>query len=318
MLIQIVLLLVGLVLLVKGADWLVDGASVLAKKKNISDLAIGLTIVAFGTSAPELVVNVVAASGNYPDIVFGNIIGSNNFNLFAILGIAGIITPLAVQSSTVWKEIPFSFLAAVLLFLLANNYFLSEPALLSRYDAGILLIFFVAFLYYVTTQLKSDPTVEKIENKDYSNLKIWLLILAGLAGLVGGGKLVVDNAVEMAQTLGVSEKIIGLTIVAAGTSLPELATSVVAALKKNADIAIGNIVGSNIFNLLFILGVSGMVRPLTYSPAFNTDIYLLLAGTLFLFLAMFTGKRHSLGRVESMILLAVYLAYTGYLVRLEM
>lgn len=318
MVLQLTLLSIGLILLVKGADWLVDGASVFAKKHNVSDLAIGLTIVAFGTSAPELVVNVVAASGNYPDIVFGNIIGSNNFNLFAILGIAGIITPLAVQSSTIWKEIPFSFLAAVILFFLANNYFLSEPALLSRYDAALLLLFFIGFLYYVATQLKTDPTVEEIQNKDYSNLKIWLLILAGLAGLVGGGKLVVDNAVQMAQSLGVSEKIIGLTIVAAGTSLPELATSVVAALKKNADIAIGNIVGSNIFNVLLILGVSGMVRPLTYSPTFNTDIYLLLAGTLFLFLAMFTGKRHRLGRVESMILLAVYLAYTGYLVSLEM
>jgi cation:H+ antiporter len=317
MLFQILLLILGLILLVKGADWLVDGASVLAKKFKVSDLAIGLTIVAFGTSAPELVVNVVAASGNFPDLVFGNVIGSNNFNLFAILGIAGIITPLAVQSSTVWKEIPFSLLAAITLLFLANNYFLTEQPFVSRYDGIILMILFAAFLYYVATQLKSDPEVEAVPNKDYSNLKIWLLILGGLAGLVGGGKLVVDNAVAMAQSLGVSEKIIGLTIVAAGTSLPELATSVVAALKKNADIAIGNIVGSNIFNIFFILGASVLIRPMPFNPAFNTDLYLLLGGTTYLFFAMFTGKRRRLDRWEAVILLSIYLGYTTYLVLQE-
>ena len=317
MALQIILLLIGLVLLVKGADLLVDGASVLAKKYKVSDLAIGLTIVAFGTSAPELVVNAVASQGNFPDIVYGNIIGSNNFNLFIILGIAGIITPLAVKSSTVWKEIPFSLLAAIGLFFLANNYFASETREISRIDAVILLVFFGGFLYYVATQLKSDPNAEILENKDYSNLKIWVLIIIGLAGLVGGGKLVVDNAVAMAQSLGVSEKIIGLTIVAAGTSLPELATSVVAAMRKNADIAIGNIVGSNLFNILLIIGISGLIRPLNYNPAFNTDIFMLLGGTIFLFLAMFIGKKHRLDRWQSLLLLCGYLAYTGYLVSVE-
>jgi cation:H+ antiporter len=317
MIVQIILLLVGLVLLVKGADWLVDGASVLAKKHNVSDLAIGLTIVAFGTSAPELVVNAVAAQGNFPDIVYGNIIGSNNFNLFLILGIAGIITPLAVQSSTVWKEIPFSFLAAIGVLFLANNYFVSATKEISFIDALILLALFGGFLYYVATQLKSDPNADTVENKDYSNLKIWVLIGIGLAGLVGGGKLVVDNAVAMAQTLGVSEKIIGLTIVAAGTSLPELATSVVAALRKNADIAIGNIIGSNIFNLLLVIGISGLIRPLDFNECFNMDLYILLGGTAFLFLAMFIGKKHQLERWQSLLLLCVYLAYTGYLVSME-
>lgn len=304
--------------MVKGADWLVDGASVLAKKKNVSDLAIGLTIVAFGTSAPELVVNAVAASGNYPDIVFGNIIGSNNFNLFIILGISGLIIPLSVQSSTVWKEIPYSLFAAILLFFLANNYLIGNSEGLSRLDAAILLALFLGFLYYVATQLKSDPSAETVEVKDYSNLKIWVLILLGLAGLVGGGKLVVDNAVAMAQSLGVSEKIIGLTIVAAGTSLPELATSVVAAMRKNTDIAIGNIIGSNIFNIFLILGVSGLIRPLAYNASFNTDLYILAGGTIFLFLAMFTGKRHRLDRWEAILLLVVYLGYTGYLVSAEL
>ncbi|MDX5338404.1 MAG: calcium/sodium antiporter [Cyclobacteriaceae bacterium] len=317
MVLEIILLIVGLLLLVKGADWLVDGASVLAKKKNVSDLAIGLTIVAFGTSAPELVVNAVAASGNYPDIVFGNIIGSNNFNLFVILGLSGLIIPLSVQSSTVWKEIPFSLFAAIVLFFLANNYFLTESKEVSIWDAGILLVFFAAFLYYVATQLKSEPSIDSVEIKDYSTQKIWGLIVIGLVGLVGGGKLVVDNAVSMAQSLGVSEKIIGLTIVAAGTSLPELATSVVAAMKKNADIAIGNIVGSNIFNIFLILGVSGIIRPLEFNTSFNTDLYLLAGGTIFLFIAMFTGKRHKLDRWEAFVLLATYLLYTGYLIGLE-
>ena len=318
MILQLILLAVGLVLLVKGADWLVDGASVLAKKNNVSDLAIGLTIVAFGTSAPELVVNAVAASENYPDIVFGNIIGSNNFNLFAILGIAGLIVPLSVQSSTVWKEIPFSLLAAIVLFFLANNYFATASGELSRYDSIILIVLFCAFLYYVATQLKTDPDAEVVAAKDYSTMKIWGLIIIGLAGLVGGGKLVVDNAVAMAQSLGVSEKIIGLTIVAAGTSLPELATSIVAAMKRNADIAIGNIVGSNIFNIFLILGVSGLIRPLSYTASFNTDIYLLCAGTIFLFLAMFMGKKHRLDRWQALVLLSSYLLYTGYLVGMEM
>jgi cation:H+ antiporter len=318
MIVQFLLLALGLFLLVKGADWLVDGASVLAKKFNVSDLAIGLTIVAFGTSAPELVVNVVAASGNLPDLVFGNVIGSNNFNLFAILGIAGLITPLAVQSSTVWKEIPFSFLAAIALLFLANNYFLSSQPFVSRYDGIVLLVLFAGFLYYVATQLKNEPKVEEVAQKDYSNLKIWMLIIGGLGFLVGGGKLVVDNAVAMAQSIGVSEKIIGLTIVAAGTSLPELATSVVAALKKNADIAIGNIIGSNIFNIFLILGASIMIRPMPFNDAFNMDIYLLLGGTIFLFFAMFSGQRRRLDRWEALILLGIYVGYTGYLVLQEM
>ncbi|MEB2776700.1 calcium/sodium antiporter [Algoriphagus sp. D3-2-R+10] len=318
MILQIILLIAGLVLLVKGADWLVDGASVLAKKHKVSDLAIGLTIVAFGTSAPELVVNSVASFGGYPDIVFGNVIGSNNFNLFIILGIAGLITPLTVQSSSVWKEIPFSLLAAVVLLFLANNYFSSESPGLSIVDGIILLALFVAFLYYVFTQLKSEPDSSDIVQKDYTNLKIWTLILVGLAGLVVGGKLVVDNAVAMAQSLGVSEKIIGLTIVAAGTSLPELATSVVASMKKNNDIAIGNIIGSNIFNIFLILGVSSLINPLNYTLAFNTDLYILGAGTIFLFVAMFTGKRKKLDRWEAALLLVSYLGYTIYLVSGEM
>ncbi|RAI94175.1 calcium/sodium antiporter [Algoriphagus yeomjeoni] len=317
MILQVIILIAGLLLLVKGADWLVDGASVLAKKHRVSDLAIGLTIVAFGTSAPELVVNFVASLGGYEDIVYGNVIGSNNFNLFFILGIAGLVTPLAVQSSTVWKEIPFSFVAVIVLLLLANDFFMGENRGLSLLDGIILLALFGGFLFYVFTLLKSDPVSVNTHHKEYSNLKIWGFIVGGLAGLVIGGKLVVDNAVAMAESLGVSEKIIGLTIVAAGTSLPELATSVVASIKKNNDIAIGNIIGSNIFNIFLILGMSSLIKPLEFNMSFNQDIYLLGLGTMFLFLAMFLGKKKTLDRWEAALLLLAFLGYTTYLVVME-
>ncbi|HUH27209.1 calcium/sodium antiporter [Gelidibacter sp.] len=311
------LIIVGFVLLIKGADWMVNGSTLLAKKNRIPDLAIGLTIVAFGTSAPELVVNTVASFENHSDIVLGNIIGSNNFNLFMILGIVGLIFPIAVQSSTVWKEIPISFLAAVVFLVLANGYLFSDMGL-SRIDGIIFLIMFLLFLFYIYKQMKSDPSTEEVVIIKASNYKIWGLIVLGLIGLVIGGKLIVDNAVSIASDLGVSEKIIGLTIIAAGTSLPELMTSVVAAMKKNSDIAIGNIIGSNIFNIFLILSVSSLVRPITFSTVFNTDIYLLLGGTLFLFVAMFTGKKKTLDRWEAGILLLVFIGYTTYLVSKEL
>lgn len=317
MIISILILVFGLLLLIKGADWLVEGATVLAKKKNISDLAIGLTIVAFGTSAPEFVVNGFAAYEGHEDIVFGNIIGSNNFNLLVILGIAGLIRPLRVQASTVWKEIPLSLLAAVLLFFLVNNFFMNEEGILSRMDGLILLVLFAGFLFYVFKQLKSQPSEETVVKKQLSGLKITGFILFGLAGLVIGGRMVVETAMGLAEDLGVSEKIIGLTIVAAGTSLPELATSIVAAMKKNSDIAVGNIIGSNIFNIFFILGASSMIRPVGYNDIFNNDFYLLFAGTLLLFLFMFLSGKKSLERWEAGVLLLIYIVYTTYLVLKE-
>jgi cation:H+ antiporter len=315
MIFQILLLVIGFLLLIKGADWMVEGASALAKKYNISDIAVGLTIVAFGTSAPELVVNVFASYQNYNDIVYGNIIGSNNINLFVILGITGLITPIMVKTSTVWREIPFSFVAIIILFEMTNDYLLPGNCILSRIDGFILLVFFLLFLLYVYKQLKKDDKSEIVPiHKKYTILKIWMLILIGLAGLIAGGRLVVDNAVKMATTLGVSEKIIGLTIVAIGTSLPELATSVVAAVKKNIDLAVGNIIGSNIFNIFLILGVSSLVRPLDYTTTFNMDLLFLSAGTLFLFVSMFTGKRKKLDRWEAGLLLLSYIGYMLYMI----
>lgn len=304
----------GLILLIKGADWLVEGATILAKKFNVSDLAIGLTIVAFGTSAPELVVNVMGSIEGHHEIVFANVIGSNNFNLLVILGISGLITPLVVQSSTVWKEIPFSLFAAVVLFFLANDLWLPGSYTVSRFDGFIFLAFFVGFLFYVYKQLSSDPSEIQTENKSYTQLKIWGFIIVGLAGLVLGGRLVVNNAIQIATVLGVSEKIIGLTIIAAGTSLPELATSIVAAMRKNVDIAVGNIIGSNIFNIFLILGISAVVKPIEYNPSFNSELYLLAGGTLFLFIRMFTGEKRKLDRWEAGVLLILFIAYTMYLI----
>jgi cation:H+ antiporter len=313
MLLAFLLLVLGFLLLIKGADWLVNGASALAKKMKVSDLAIGLTVVAFGTSAPELVVNAFSASRNLPDIVFGNIIGSNNFNLFIILGLAGMIAPLSVQSSTVRWEIPLSFIAIIFLYLLSNFLF-TEQFILGRLEGIIFLLMFCVFLYYVYSQLRSDPIIQNEHIKPYSTFKIWRLILPGLAFLAFGGKLVVDNAIEIAQTMGVSQKIIGLTIIAAGTSMPELATSVVAAIRKNNDIAVGNIIGSNIFNIFLIMGVSAVIRPLIYNPKFNIDLAILAAGTILLFLFMFLGKKHKLDRWEALLMILIYTCYTCFLV----
>ncbi|WMN11768.1 calcium/sodium antiporter [Marivirga salinae] len=317
MIVQILLIVVGFACLVFGANWLVDGASSLAKKYNVSDLAIGLTIVAFGTSAPELVVNIVGSVKGYSDIVVGNIVGSNNFNLFIILGISGLLLPISVQSSTAWKEIPISLFVAVLMLFLINDFSFSEPSSISRLEGTIMLILFLMFLYYVFNQMKSDPNIQS-DIVPKSTTKIWVLIAVGLSGLIIGGQLVVTNAVNVANSLGVSEKIIGLTIVAAGTSLPELVTSVVAATKKNSDIAIGNVVGSNIFNILLILSISSIINPIEFNPKFNLDLYILIGGTVFLLIAMVTGKRKKLDRWEAALLLTFYISYTVYLVMKEL
>jgi cation:H+ antiporter len=314
MILQLILLTLGFALLIYCAGWLVDGASALARKFNISDLAIGLTIVAFGTSAPELVVNTLAAVNDYQDIVLGNVIGSNLFNLFVILGIAGLIAPLTVHSNTVWKEIPISLFAALLLIGLANNFFNGSDANVSRIDGIILLLLFALFLYYVYKQLKTDQDSKESNQHIMKTSKIAILISFGFAGLIVGGRLVVDNAVSLAETWGLSEKIIGLTIVAAGTSLPELATSVVAVIKKNNDIAVGNIIGSNIFNIFLILGVSSLINPIQYNVVFNLDLYLLTIGTIFLFVAMFMGKIRKLDRWEAAILLLIYVIYAYFFI----
>ena len=316
MLVSVLLIGVGFTSLIFGANWLVDGSSALARKFNVSDLVIGLTIVALGTSAPELVVSTIASTNGHHDIVLGNVLGSNNFNLFIILGLSGLVYPIAIQSSTAWKEIPISLAAAAILMLFINDFAFSGNTFLSRWEGGILLILFLVFMYYIFTQTKQEVQDISAE-KNLSPGKIRVYIIAGLGGLSLGGHLVVANSVIVASTLGVSDKIIGLTIVAAGTSLPELVTSITAATKGKSDIVVGNVVGSNIFNILLILALSSIVNPIAYNTKFNLDLAILLGGTLFLILAMLTGKRLKLDRWEAGVLVSCYLAYTFYLVVAE-
>lgn len=317
MIIPLLLVIAGFVSLILGANWLVDGASALAKKFKVSDLAIGLTIVAFGTSAPELVVNVIASIKGYSDIILGNIIGSNNFNLFIIIGISGLILPIKVQSSTAWKEIPISLFVSILLLFFLNDFTFSEQSYSDRIDGFIMLVLFCLFFYYVFNQMKKDPQIQAEKNQP-SNIKIWGFIIIGLIGLILGGQLVVINSISIADNLGVSEKIIGLTIVAAGTSLPELVTSIVAAAKNNSDIAIGNAIGSSVFNILLVLSISSIIKPIEYNSKFNLDLYILIGGTVFLFISMLTGQQKKLDRWEAGILFGFYIIYTAYLMIKEM
>jgi len=308
----------GLALLTVGAEILVRGASSLAKRLAIAEIVIGLTVVAFGTSTPEMVVNVFAAAEGRTEIVFGNVIGSNICNILLILGLAGLIYPVAVQRSTVWKEIPFSLLATLVLLLLVRDTW--DPArpqdVLSRNDGLVFLLLFAIFITY-TFGLTAVQSSDEFDVKVYSWRMSLAVIGAGLALLVVGGRLCVGGAVGLARQLALSEKFIGSTIVAVGTSLPELATSAVAAYRRRPDIAVGNVVGSNIFNILAILGISAVIRPVRYPPAFNPDMYVLIAATLFLFVVMFTGRRRKLDRWEAALMLGGYVGYVAYLLYLR-
>ncbi|MGL1885918.1 MAG: calcium/sodium antiporter [Reichenbachiella sp.] len=311
---EYVLLIVGFILLIKGADFLVNGASSLAKRYNVSDLAIGLTVVAMGTSAPELVVNIISGAGEHDGIVFGNIIGSNIFNMFLILGISAVIYPLTVEKNALWKEVPYSLLATVVLFVLVNDsmFFGSENNDASVIDGIILLVMFAGFLFYVfkNMQRTGDLGGDMEEIEMYSSLKTTLMILGGIAGLVFGGKFIVDSAITIATQAGISEKVIGLTILAAGTSLPELATTAVAAFHKKSDLAVGNIVGSNIFNLLLVLGSTAVIHgPLEFDVDLNIDLVVIMIGTLMLFLFMFTLQKYKLDRAEGALYLLGFIAY---------
>lgn len=315
MLLPVILFVLGLLLLVKGANYLVDGASSAAKKMGISAIVIGLTIVAFGTSAPELIVNLFASYKGTTDIAIGNVLGSNIANILLILGISAAIFPLAVKKGTVWKEIPLALLAVVLMFLMANDTIIEGGSFsaITRIDGLILISFFIIFLYY-TFGISKVEANHGADVKIHSGFISSLMIVGGLLGLALGGKFVVDSAVAITRALGVSEALIGLTIVAVGTSLPELATSAVAAYKKNTDIAIGNIVGSNIFNIFWILGISAAIRPLPFSSALNFDAGITVLTTLLLFVFIFIGKRHIIERWQGAMFIALYVFYVVYLV----
>ena len=310
------LFIVGLALVLGGADWLVSGASSIAKLLNVPDLAIGLTVVALGTSSPELVANYFAVMDGKPDLAIGNILGSNIANILLILGVTTIIFPIKVQSSTVWKEIPFSLLAAVVLFIMANDQWIDGAAQsqISRTDGMVLLGFMVLFMVY-TFEIAKKPiegTEEIIARPLWKSISMLVL---GLAALVLGGKLFVDGASGIARSWGVGERVIGLTVVAIGTSLPELATSVIAALKKKADIAVGNVVGSNIFNIFFILGAVATIKPLPFNTsASNTDALVMIAASVALFLVTRLFTRNQIGRTEGVIFTSFYALYLIWII----
>ena len=318
--VEYILLVAGFVLLIKGADVLVDGASSFAKKFGISSLVIGLTIVAFGTSAPELIVNLFASIQGNTDIAIGNILGSNIANILLILGISAVIYPLAIQKGTVFKEIPLSLLAIIVVAIMANDMLIDNKSFseLTRIDGLVLVSFFIIFLYYTfgISKVEGENTSNHI--KDRSVIKSVLMAIGGLIALTIGGKWVVDSAMEIALNIGISQAVIGLTVVAIGTSLPELATSAVAAYKKNTDIAVGNIVGSNIFNIFWILGISAIINPLPFSSLLMRDVIATVIATVLLFLFMFVGKRHHLERWQGFAFILVYIIYISVIVYREL
>ena len=315
MFLAVFLLIIGLVMLVFGGEYLVKGSASLAKKWGVSTLVVGLTVVAFGTSMPELVVNVFSALRGATDIAIGNIIGSNIANILLILGVSALILPLAVKESTTWKEIPFAVLAGWMVLFMGNDILFDglHENILTRTDGLALLAVFMIFLYYVFNLAKNGKA-EKEEIQVFGWTKSTLFVVLGLVLLFFGGKLLVENAIILARLAGMSEALIGLTIVAVGTSLPELVTSAVAAYHKHADIAVGNIVGSNIFNIFWILGLTSIIKPLPFGSGMNFDILAEIIVTLILFLFLFVGSKKKIDRWQGVSFLVLYFAYVAFLI----
>lgn len=312
---NIILIIIGFALLIKGADLLVIGASKIAKKFNIPEIVIGLTVVAIGTSLPELVVSTTSALTGHSDIALGNILGSNIANLFLILGVCAIIKPLKFKKETVMFENPFVIVITALLFFLCLN---NGGVEISRTEGGVLLLLCVIFILYNIIMakrgsVKEDPEEELQQDPEepskIDTYKSLLFIVIGILGLKYGGDFVVDNAVAIAQAIGISEKLISLTIVAISTSLPELITSVTATYKGETDMAIGNIVGSQTFNILLILGTSALLSPIKYSTIYNQDLVLLLAGSTVFALFPFLGEKRKMTRENGILFVIVYIVY---------
>lgn len=305
LLIDIVVIVIGIVLVLKGADWLTEGASALARRMKMSEMLIGLTIVAAGTSAPELFVSVVSALKDTPDMAMGNVVGSNIMNTMLIVGCAALVAPMTISKSTVKKDIPFAVGASVLLLLLGLN------SSLSRIDGLLLLVGFVAFMVY---SIKNSEPSENAENAENAK-PVWrsvVSVLGGLLGLVAGSNIFVDSASNVALSLGISEGVVGLTVVAGGTSLPELATTVVAARKGQSAIAIGNVIGSNVFNILLILGLTATISPLRIEGVTTVDMSVMLLSIVLLWL--FSRTRYTVERWEGAALLIGYLVYLVWLI----
>ena len=317
--VAVVLIIVGFIALVKGADYLVDGASSIAKRFGISDLVIGLTVVAFGTSMPEFVVNMVSVAEGSTDLAITNILGSNIINTFVILGLTALVYPVVSRKRSRDFDIPMSIIAGVLVFIfVAVQLPLGEMGRgIGRIGGIILLLFFCYFLYNTFRHAKDHPKdmVNEVASEDVKDMptrKAVALILVGFIGLIVGGELIVQSAIDIAHRMGVSEAIIGLTVVALGTSLPELATSVIAAFKHNGDIALGNVIGSNIFNVFFVLGTSATVHPLPAYDGIELDAVMAALGSIIVWLAINIDSKRKVQRWAGALLLLVYAAYLTY------
>ena len=314
---SVIYLIGGLLLTLLSANWLVEGSSSIAKRFNVSDLVIGLTVVALGTSTPELAINVFSAVEGSTGLAIGNVLGSNIANILLILGVSALIHPLEVTRNTTWKEIPLSLLAAIVIGIMANDDWLDPSAsgnFISRTDGMVLLCFLAIFMVYTFEIARtSTDTAEKV-----AQMPLWkgiFLTVIGIIGLFIGGKLLVDGAVEVSKMLGMSERMIGLTIVAIGTSLPELATSVVAAWKGKTDLAVGNVVGSNILNIFLVLGLTATIKPLPFElPVMNHDLGLVVVASLFLFSSTVLISAKKISRWEGGVFLGLYIAYLVSLV----
>ncbi|MDE5844506.1 MAG: calcium/sodium antiporter [Muribaculaceae bacterium] len=317
MFLDIVWLIVGLILILVGANALTDGASALAKRMGISDLIVGLTVVAFGTSAPELAISVISASAGNAPLAIGNVVGSNIFNILIIIGITAIVRPIVVSRNIMTLEIPMVILSSVILLVLGNSSILDGGInQVSRVSAIFLLIFFLLFMRYTFASAKQPDLAEAEQSgqtKPMALAKSIIYVVVGLAALVWGGDKFVDGASGIASGLGVSDAVIGLTIVAAGTSLPELATSIVAAVKGKPELAVGNVIGSNIFNVVVVLGISGVITPLPFGSIGNFDLLTLLGASIAFYLFGWFIKTRTITRLEGAILAAGYVAYVGIL-----
>ena len=315
MLVQIILFLVGLALVVFGADYLVEGASAVARKAGLSEFIIGLTIVGMGTSAPEMVVSFIGAAQGNADIAIGNVVGSNIFNTLLILGVTALILPMTITPENRKRDIPMNIFTVVVLVLLGLEHTIFGIGTdgLSRIDGGILLALFIAYMWYSFTSSKPESD----SAQDAKKTAIWLAVLyivGGLAALVFGGRLFVNSAVSIAHSFGVSDKFIAITILAGGTSMPELATCIAAAVKKKGQLALGNIIGSNIFNVLLILGGSAIISPLSFADISYVDLGILLASALVLLTSCFVGKKNSLDRLDGVLFLILWAGYMAWLI----
>lgn len=313
----VILLLVGLSLIVLGAQWLVDGSSAIARKAGVSEFVIGLTIVGFGTSCPELVVSMTGALQGNADIAIGNVVGSNIFNILFILGLTTMIMPISMTKNNRSRDIPITLLVTLIYIALSMNkslFGLGNADSISRIDGIVFLLLFALYLYYCFKFDSKEPLEEKIEPSKIKKLPVAiLLVIIGLSGLIFGGHIFVQAAIDLAKELGVSDKFIAITILAGGTSLPELATSIVAAAKHKDQLALGNILGSNVFNILFILGCSSVVTPLGMEGMTNVDAIALVASAALLLLWAYSGKKCRIDRWEGIVMLLCLAGYYSYL-----